>query len=160
MNFFSFHTNLIRVILDQMASLWGGSDLGQQVDTLVAPAEGKPQDWAAAVRHGRRLQLQHQVRAVRLSWRRLSVRLGTDHVKRLMGKVITERIDFWIMTHHKTLQKTKRWVRLYLDLLEEFRHLVEVEARVDGTVNTLHGQRLVRSQSFQVGEVWFCLRSN
>lgn len=60
------------------------SDLGQQVNALVSPAEGKPQDGAAAVGHGRRLQLQHQVCAVRLSWRRLSVMLRTDHVKRLM----------------------------------------------------------------------------
>ncbi len=56
------------------------------MDALVAASEGKAQDGAAAVGHGRRLQLQHQVRAVRLSRRRLRVRLRTHHMKRLMGQ--------------------------------------------------------------------------
>lgn len=33
---------------------------------------------------------------------------------------------------------------------------MEVEPRVNGTVHTLHGQRLVGSQRFQVGEVRLC----
>ena len=36
----------------------------------------------------------------------------------------------------------------YLDLLEELGHLVEVEACVDGAVDTLHGQGLVGGQGF------------
>lgn len=66
-----------------LESCW---DLRQQVDALVAASEGKAQDRAAAVGHGRRLQLQHQVRAVRLSRRRLRVLLRTHHMKRLMGQ--------------------------------------------------------------------------
>lgn len=42
-----------------------------------------------------------------------------------------------------------------LDVLEEFGDLVEVQARVYGTVNTLHGQRLVRCQGIQVREIRF-----
>lgn len=46
---------------------------------------------------------------------------------------------------------------VYLNLLQEFGNLVEVEACVDGTVHTLHGQGLVRSQSVQVGEIRLCM---
>lgn len=41
----------------------------------------------------------------------------------------------------------------YLDFFQQLGHLMEVESRVNGTVHTLHGQRLVGSQRFQVGEV-------
>ena len=44
--------------------------------------------------------------------------------------------------------------RAHLDLLEQLGHLVEVEACVDGAVDTLHGKRLVGGQGVQVGEVW------
>lgn len=43
----------------------------------------------------------------------------------------------------------------YLNFFEELRYLVEVEAGVNWTVHTLHGQWLVGSQRIQVGEVWF-----
>lgn len=46
--------------------------------------------------------------------------------------------------------------RPYLDFFEQLGHLVEVESRVNGTVHTLHGQRLVGSQRIQVGKVRFC----
>lgn len=49
-------------------------------------------------------------------------------------------------------------VRPYLDFLEQLWHLVEIEPCVNGTVNTLHRQRLVGSQSIQVRKVWLWWR--
>lgn len=41
-----------------------GTHLGQYVDAFVAASEGQVENRAASVGHRRRLQLQHQIRAV------------------------------------------------------------------------------------------------
>lgn len=57
--------------------------LRQDIDPLVATPEGQVENGAAPVGHGRRLQLQHQVRAVGLAHRRLGVWLRTHDMERL-----------------------------------------------------------------------------
>lgn len=57
--------------------------LRQYVDTFIAASEGQVENRAASVGHGRGLQLQHQIRAVGLGQRRLSVLLWTHNVEGL-----------------------------------------------------------------------------
>lgn len=57
--------------------------LRQYVDALVAASEGQVEYRAASVGHGRRLQLQHQIRAVGLGQGRLGVLLWTHHMEGL-----------------------------------------------------------------------------
>lgn len=71
--------------------------LRQYVDTLVAASEGQVEYRAASVGHGRRLQLQHQVRAVGLGQRGLGVLLWTHHMEGLQeGKI---RVESSFYTH-------------------------------------------------------------
>lgn len=57
--------------------------LRQYVDPLIAASEGQVENRAASVGHGRRLQLQHQIRAVGLGQGRLGVLLRTHHMEGL-----------------------------------------------------------------------------
>ena len=67
------------------------SHLRQYLDAFVSPPEGQAQYAAAAVGHGWRLQLQHQVRAVGLRRGGLSVLLRTHHMQRLQRRRERER---------------------------------------------------------------------
>lgn len=57
--------------------------LWQYVDTFKTASEGQVEYRAASVGHWSRLQLQHQIRAVRLGQWRLSVLLWTHHMEGL-----------------------------------------------------------------------------
>lgn len=43
----------------------------------------------------------------------------------------------------------------YLDFFKQLGHLDEVQPCINGAVNAFHGQGLVGSQCFQVGEIRF-----
>lgn len=80
-----------RVTVDSLyASCSGVTHLRQDVDPLVAPSEGQVEHRAAAVGHGGRVQLQHQVRAVGLGLGGLGVLLWTHHVEGLQNRRETQ----------------------------------------------------------------------
>lgn len=63
--------------------------LWQDVDSLIAPPKGQIEYGAAPVRHGRRLELQHQISTVGLRYRRLGVLLWTHHMEGLQEGHLT-----------------------------------------------------------------------
>lgn len=75
-----------------------GTHLRQYVDAFVAASEGQVENRAASIGHRRRLQLQHQIRAVRLRHWGLGVLLWTHHMEGLQEDKRGHWDQLWLAT--------------------------------------------------------------